>query len=464
MLAEEAIDRLQRSIRGRTVRPADSEYDDARTIHNAMIDKHPRVIARCADVADVLEAVRFGREHGLDTSIRSGGHNGPGLALVDDGLVIDLSRMRGVRVDPQAGTVRVEAGCTWGDVDHATHAFGLATVGGIVSTTGVAGLTLGGGHGYLSRKYGLTIDNLVSADVVLADGTLVHANEAEHEDLFWALRGGGGNFGVVTSFELRVHPVSTVLAGPTFWELDATDAAMRWYRDFLPKAPEDTYGFFLFARVPPAPAFPEALHGRPVCGVMWAHTGSQEQADEALRSAHEGVGEPLLEHVDPMPYPALQSMFDELFPPGHQWYWKGAFVRSLSDEAIAEHVRFAEPPTLQSGMHLYPIDGAAHRVAPDATAWAARDATWSMGIAGVDPDPSNAARISEWAKDYWNAVQSHSMGGGYVNFMMEEGPDRLRATYGPNYDRLTKIKAKYDPDNFFHVNQNIPPTNGSPAR
>ncbi|MCU4740870.1 FAD-binding oxidoreductase [Natronoglomus mannanivorans] len=449
------IEQLEGALRGDLLQPDDAEFDDARTIYNAMIDRHPRLIARCADVADVVAAVNFGRDHDLETAIRSGGHSGPGLGVVDDGLVVDLSNMTGIRVDPEAKTVHVEPGCTWGDVDHATHAFGLATVSGVISTTGVGGLTLGGGHGYLSRKHGLAIDNLVSADVVLADGRLVHASEDENSDLFWALRGGGGNFGVVTSFEFQLHSVETVVAGPLFWPIDELESTMRWYREWLPETPEDVYAFYLVAEIPGAP-FPEAIHGEKVCGLMWCYLGPEEQAETVIQPARD-VAEPLFEHVDPMPYPALQSMFDDLYPPGDQWYWKGDFVRELTDEAIAEHRRFAEVPTPQSTMHLYPIDGAVHRVDEDETAWSHRDATWSMVIVGVDRDPYRSEQITDWARSYWEAVHPHTAGGSYVNFMMEEGPDRIRATYGDNYERLQTVKARYDPDNFFHVNQNIEP-------
>ena len=456
MLEPNVIEPLQETLRGGVIRPGDPEFDDARTIYNGMIDRRPAMVVRCANVGDVVRAVKFGRDQGVDTAIRSGGHNGPGLALVDDGLVIDLSPMKGVRVDPEARTVRVDAGCTWGDVDHATHAFGLATVSGVISTTGVGGLTLGGGHGYLSRKYGLTIDNLLSADVVLADGRFVHASATENPDLFWALRGGGGNFGVVTSFEYRLHPVSTVIAGPMFWRLDDLETTLRWYREWLPQADEDTYAFYLTARVPAGDPFPEAIHGEPVCGLLWCHTGTEAEAEAALQEAR-AVAEPFFEGVGPMPYPVLQSAFDGLYPPGDQWYWKGDFVRELSDEAVAQHVRFREVPTPQSTMHLYPIDGAVHRVGREETAWNYRDANWSMVIAGVDGDPGNRDAITRWARDYWQALHPHSAGGSYINFMMEEGPDRIRATYGSNYERLRRVKAKYDPENFFHVNQNIEP-------
>ncbi|SDJ57663.1 FAD-binding oxidoreductase [Natronorubrum texcoconense] len=450
-----AIEELSATLRGELIRPADPAFDDARTVYNGMIDKHPGLIVRCANVADVIAAVTFGRERGLETAIRSGGHSGPGLALVDDGLVIDLSEMTGIRVDPEAETVRVEPGCTWGDVDHATHAFGMATVSGVISTTGVGGLTLGGGHGYLSRKYGLAIDNLVSADVVLADGRLVHASEDENADLFWALRGGGGNFGVVTAFEFQLQPVETVVAGPMFWPIEELETTMRWYREWLPEAPEDVYAFYLTAEVPGDP-FPAEIHGEKVCGLLWCYTGPEAEAEAAIQPARD-VAEPLFEHVGPMPYPTLQSMFDDLYPPGDQWYWKGDFVAELTDDAIEEHRRFGEVPTPKSTMHLYPIDGAVHRVGADETAWSHRDATWSMVIVGVDPDPAERDRITEWARDYWAALHPHSAGASYINFMMDEGEERIRATYGDNYARLQEVKSKYDPDNFFRVNQNIEP-------
>ncbi|MBB3232565.1 FAD-binding oxidoreductase [Halomonas stenophila] len=456
MLTTSVIETLEDALRGRVIQPTDADYEEARTLFNAMIDKRPRLIARCVDAADVMAAVGFGRDQGLPIAIRGGGHNGPGLASVDDGLVIDLSSMKGLRVDPEARTVRVEPGCRWGDVDHATHAFGLAAVSGIHSNTGVPGLTLGGGHGYLTRRHGLAIDNLLAADVVLADGRLVHASEREHPDLFWALRGGGGNFGVVTSFEFRLHPVETVIAGPLFWPIEALETTLRWYRDWLPRAPEEVYAFYLTAEVPSEAPFPPELHGRKVCGLQWCFTGPEAHAEAALQPARE-VAEPLFEGIGPMPYPALQSMFDALYPDGLQWYWKGDVVRELSDAAIAEHRRFAEVPTSLSTMHLYPIDGAVHRVEEQATAWRFRDATWSMVIAGIDPDPANHERMQRWARDYWEALHGHSAGGAYVNFMMEEGQERIRGTYGDNLPRLQRIKAHYDPENLFRVNQNIVP-------
>lgn len=448
--------KFSQGFHGEIFQPGDAGYDDARSIYNAMIDKSPQIIARCADVADVIQAVRFGAENGLETAIRSGGHNGPGLALADDGLVIDLSAMRGIRVDPEARTVRVEPGCQWRDVDHATHAFGLATVSGVIGTTGVPGLVLGGGHGYLSRKYGLTIDNLLSVDVVLPSGKLVKASETENPDLFWAIRGGGGNFGVVTSFELRLHPVDNVIAGPVFWPLDSLEQTLKWYREWLPTAPEDIYAFYLVAEVPSSPPFPEEIWGRKVCGTMWCCLGSEEQAQEMLSEARKAA-EPLFEHVSPIPYPELQTMFDGFYPTGLQWYWKGDFIKEITDEAVEAHKHFGEVPTSLSTMHLYPINGAVHRKTEGSTAWAYRDANWSMVIAGVDEDPAKAGDITDWARSYWEAVHPTSAGGAYVNFLMEEGEERVQATYGVNHDRLRRVKAEYDPSNFLHINQNINP-------
>jgi FAD/FMN-containing dehydrogenase len=327
---------------------------------------------------------------------------------------------------------------------------------GIVSTTGVAGLALGGGSGYLTRRYGLTIDNLLEADVVLADGRLVTASAAQNADLFWALRGGGGNFGVVTSFLFRAHPVHTVYAGLTLWRLERAVEILPWYREFLPGAPEELYGFFGFKGVPTSAPFPPALQGRRVCGVVWCYTGPAEQADTAFRPVR--ALKPDFEHLGHLPFPTLQGFFDGLFPPGLQWYWRGDFVAELTDTAIARHLEYgAQAPSLLSLMHLYPVDGAAGRVGRHDTAFSYREARWNMVIAGVDPDPANRERITAWTRAYWDAVHPHGAGGAYVNFMMDEGEARVRATYRDNYARLAAIKHKYDPQNLFRVNQNIRP-------
>ena len=456
MIDDSKIEQLENSLLGRVVRPDDSDYDEVRTLYNAMIDKRPAVIVECATVADVITAVKFGREQKLDTAIRGGGHNGAGLALVDDGMVIDLSNMKGIRVDPEAKTVRVEPGCRWKEVDHTTHAFGLATVSGIIANTGVSGLTLGGGHGYLTRQYGLTVDNLLSADVVLANGSLIHTSENENKDLFWALRGGGGNFGVVTSLEFQLHPVDTIIGGPFFWPIEQLETGLRWYRDWLPNAPKEMNAFFMTGEIPQAPIFPENIHGRKICGMITCYNGPRDKMNELIQPARD-IAEPLFEYIEAMPYPFIQSLMDDIAVPGLQWYWKGDFFSELTDKAISEHARFAEVPTPLSQMHLYPVDGAAHKAKDGETAWNHRDATWSMVIVGVDPDPANKDKITNWAQNYWQALHPHSKGAAYVNFMMEEGEDRIKATYGDNYEKLRKIKAKYDPDNFFHVNQNIKP-------
>ncbi len=457
MLQQNAIAQFRGQLRGELIEPSDASYEEARKVYNAMISRKPRLIARCADVADVIAAVGFGRENGMRVSIRGGGHNAGGLGVCDDGLVIDLTPIRWVHVDPAKKTVRVGGGCRWGDVDHAAHAFGLAVPSGIISTTGVGGLTLGGGLGHLTRKYGLTIDNLLAANVVLADGSFAQASARENTDLFWAIRGGGGNFGVVTSFLFQGHPVHTVCAGPMLWPLDQAADIMKWYREFIVQAPRELNGFFAFMTVPPAPPFPEPLHLKKMCAVVWCYTGTPERAAQILEPVRRDRP-PAFEFFVPMPFPMLQGMFDGLYPPGLQWYWKADFVKELSDKAIALHVKHgSELPTMHSTMHLYPINGAAHDPGKNETPWSYRDAVWSEVIVGVDPHPANKDRITAWARKYWEALHPFGAGGAYVNFMMEEGEDRVRATYRDSYDRLAAIKAKYDPKNFFQVNQNIQP-------
>ncbi len=460
-ISETAMTQFIASIRGGVIRPGDPGYDEARKVYNAMIDKRPALIARCVDAADVITAVNFAREQKLLLAVRGGGHNGPGLGTCDDGLVIDLSQMKGVRVDPVARTVRVAGGCVWGDVDHATHAFGMATPSGIISTTGVGGLTLGGGVGHLARTCGLAIDNLLEADMVLADGSFVTVSANQHPDLFWAIRGGGGNFGVVTSFLFRLHPIDTVYAGPMLWPLEKTAEVLRWYREFITRAPDEMNGWFAVLTVPAGAPFPEHLQGKKVCGVAWCYTGQLDRAESVFAPIRERFGGQVLDWVGPLPHPALQSMFDPIYPAGHQWYWKADFFTEIPDEAIARHVEFAQTlPTPQATMHLYPVNGAAGRVPADATAWNFRQANWAQVMVGVSPDPADNARMIAWTRAYWEALHPYSAGGAYVNMMMDasdEGADRVRASYGKNYDRLAAIKAKYDPGNLFRVNQNITP-------
>ena len=459
-VTSESIAALRASLRGSVIASGDAGYDEARKVYNGMIDKRPRLIARCVDAADVITAVNFCREQGLLLAIRGGGHNGPGLGSCDDGLVIDLSMMRSVRVDPANRTVRVDAGCTSGDVDHATHAFGLAVPFGIVSTTGVAGLTLGGGTGYLTRKYGLTIDNLLEVDIVLADGSFARASESERPDLFWALRGGGGNFGVVVSFLFQAHPVDMVYAGPIFWEATHAMAVMRAYRDFLPTAPEELGAFVGLKTVPSLDPFPRDYWGRRACAVISSYNGPSEEGAKVVGRLLESLPTPIFNWMGDMPFPSIQGLFDPFFPKGLQWYWKGDFVESLPDEAIEMHIaQAARAPSELSLMHLYPIDGAVHRVPKDATAWNTRDATWSMVIAGIDADPQQADALKTWGRAYWKAIHPFNLEGAYVNFMMDdEVQGRIQATYGGNYSRLASIKSKYDPDNLFRVNQNILPS------
>jgi FAD/FMN-containing dehydrogenase len=454
---EQSIEQLKTAVRGPLIQQEDAAYDAARRVYNGMIDKRPKLIVRAVDVGDVMAAVRYGRENGLLTAIRGGGHNGAGLGTCDGGLVIDLSPMKGVRVDPAACTVRVAAGCTWGDVDHATHAFGMATPCGFISTTGVAGLTLGGGIGYLTRRFGLTIDNLLSVDIVLADGRFVTASAKENDELFWAVRGGGGNFGVVTSFEFRMHPVSMVHFGPTFWPLEQSAEVLKVYREFIVTAPEEVNGFFAFLVVPPAPMFPEHLHMKMVCAIVWCSTAGAEETEKATRPMR-SVGTPLLDAVGPAPFPAVQSAFDGLFVSGMQWYWRADNFTELSDAAIAQHVEHGSKlPTMLSTMHLYPVNGAAQRLSKNDTAYSFREALFAEVIVGVDPDPANAGKITEWCKNYYDALHPYSAGGAYVNFMMDEGQERIQASFRDNYGRLAAIKKKYDPTNFFCVNQNIKP-------
>ncbi|HEU0025981.1 MAG TPA: FAD-binding oxidoreductase [Ktedonobacterales bacterium] len=455
-LEEATIQDLRARIRGSVILPGDADYEEARKVYNAMIDKRPALIVRCVDVADVMSAVNVAREQGLTLAVRGGGHNGPGLGTCDDGLVIDLSRMKGVHVDPAQRTVRVEGGCIWSDVDHATHPFGLAVPSGFISSTGVGGLTLGGGIGYLTRGYGLTLDNLLSVDMVLADGSFVTASEREHPDLFWAIRGGGGNFGVVTSFLFKLHPVKTVFGGPMAWPLDRAGEVLKFWRDFIQTAPEDINGWFAFLTVPPVAPFPEQFHLHKACAIVWCYTGPLEQAAE--RFAPMRALNPAVDFTGEIPWPALQGMFDALYPAGLQWYWKADFFNELDDRAIELHQKYgAQLPTMHSTMHLYPINGAAHRVDKSDTAFSFRDANFAEVVVGVDPDPANNERMIEWARDYWTALHPYSAGGAYLNMVMDEGEDQIKAAYRDNYPRLAQIKAKYDPTNLFHVNQNIKP-------
>ncbi len=449
------VDQLKEQVHGEVIVPGDQTYDEARAVHNGMIDKRPSAVLTVANTGDVTSAIRYARESDLDLAIRGGGHSGPGFGTVDDGVVIDFSKMRSVRVDPAARTARADAGVTWGDLNAATHAFGLATPGGIISTTGIAGLTLGGGVGYLTRGFGLSIDNLISVDVVTADGQFLVASEDENADLFWALRGGGGNFGVCTSFEYRLHPLKEVYWGPMFYEVEETQNIFEFYREYIKDAPEQMGVFPAFQIAPPLPFIPEDRHGDMFVALIACWTGPVEEGEAAFKPFHE-VAEVKAEMVGPVPFPAINAAFDGLYPKGLRQYWKGNYVKELTDDAIAVHVEHGpNAPTMNSTMHLYPIDGAPHRVSQDSTAFGHRDANWAMVMLAGWDDPASDESNIKWVRDYSDALAPHSLAGGYVNFMSADDSSRSQANYGANYDRLTEVKRRYDPDNLFHVNQNI---------
>jgi FAD binding domain/Berberine and berberine like len=454
-MAASTVAGLAGTVRGQVVERGDAAYDEARALFNAMIDKRPAAIAYCVDEQDVAAAIGFARERGLRVAVRGGGHNGGGLGSVDDGLVIDLSAMADIAVDADARMVRVQGGAKLKDVDAATHAHGLAVPVGIIGTTGVGGLTLGGGTGHLTRTHGLTIDHLVAATVVLADGSVVQVDAEREPDLFWALRGGGGNFGVVTSFSFNCVPVTNVVAGPMWWPVEQTEEILSWYRDFIGDQPLELGGFFNFHSVPPVDMFPAEYHLQKVCGVVWCCT-DLERADELLAPAR--ALKPIIDGAAEVPLPAINGAFDGLYSPGDQWYWRSAYLAEISDDAIAVNKKWAERmPTWKSGVHIYNADGAAARIGNDETAWAYRHARWVQVIVGVDPDPANATALRDWTVGYSDELRPYTLGAGYVNMMMDDGQDRVRASYGDNYDRLARIKAQYDPENVFNVNQNIRP-------
>jgi FAD/FMN-containing dehydrogenase len=454
-ISQESIAAFKKQLKGSLVLPSDTNYNETRKVYNGMIDKQPGLFAMCANSEDVVAAVNFGRVHNLLVAIRGGGHNGGGLGLCDDGLVIDLSGIKFVNVDTSDNTVEVGGGNIWSEVDNATHEYGLAVPSGMVSSTGVGGLTLGGGVGYLSRKYGLTIDNLLEAEMVLADGSFVTVNATQNTDLFWAIRGGGGNFGVVTSFTFQAHAQKTVIAGPTFWPIERVEEIMAWYDGFMHNASDELSGFIATMIVPESP-FPAELHNKQFCAIVWCYTGDANKFETLFKNVL--ALEPVFAHVGEMPYPALQSMFDGFFPTGMQWYWRADFFDALTPEIAAQHLKFGSKiPTPLSQMHLYHISGAASRVGAKDTPWAFRDARYAGVYVGVDPDPKNADKITNWCKDYYDALHPYSAGGAYSNFMMDEGQERIKASYKHNYKRLVRIKKTYDPNNLFQVNQNIKP-------
>ena len=451
------VEELRERVKGSVIGPNDDGYDEARRVYNAMIDRRPAVIVQCTSASDVVAAVNHARDNGLALAVRDGGHSVPGFGTVDDGVVADLSGMRKVTVNPEKRTARAEGGATWGGFNDATGEFGLATTGGIISTTGVAGLTLGGGIGYLSRGFGLSLDNLLSAEIVTADGRTVTASENENADLFWAIRGGGGNFGVATALEFRLHPVKEIYGGPMFFELKDAGTVLRWFREFIADAPEAFGGFPAWQIAPPLPFIPENRHGEPFLAFVACWAGPIGEGERVLKPLHE-VAQVVAEHVGPMPYPALNSAFDGLVPAGLQHYWKANFVRELSDDAIDAHLQHGpKVPVVNSTVHIYPINGAVHRVAQDATAFAYRDANFATVIAGMWPDPAQNDANIKWVRDYYDATAPLSEEGGYINFMADDDQGRIKANYRGNYPRLVEAKRKWDPDNLFRVNQNIKP-------
>ncbi|MEV8098796.1 FAD-binding oxidoreductase [Kitasatospora sp. NPDC085879] len=456
-MGTKTIEELASTVHGSVVGPGDEEYDEARRVYNAMIDRRPAVVVRCANAGDVMAAVDHARSSGMPLAIRGGSHSVPGYGTCDGGVVADLTGMRGVRVDPVRRTARVDGGATLGDLNAAAYVFGLAVTGGIVSTTGVGGLTLGGGFGYLARKLGLTCDNLLSADVVTADGRLRVVNEKEEPDLFWALRGGSGNFGVVTSFEFALSPVKDIFGGPMLFELEHAEAILKRYREYIEEAPEELGIFPGFQIAPPLPFIPEDRHGDTFAIVVACWAGPMEEAEAAIRPLRE-IAPRVAEMVGPMPYPALNSAFDPLVPPGLQHYWKGVFSTELTDDAIAAHLEHGpKVPSMNSTMHIYSINGACHRVPPEATAFAHREATFATVIAGMWPDPAENEANTAWVRDYYAAVAPHSEAGGYVNFMADDDQHRAADNYGGSYARLVEVKRAYDPGNLFRVNHNIKP-------
>ncbi len=457
-LDESAVAELARGFRGQLVRPGDADYDEQRRVWNGSISRYPALIARCVEVADVIAAVRFGRRTGLPVAVRSGGHSFPGLSVVDDGLVIDLGLMKEITVDAEARTVRGQAGMLLGELDSATQEVGLAVPSGIVTHTGVAGLTLGGGIGWLMRKFGLTVDNLLSVDLVTADGELIKASATENADLFWGVRGGGANFGIVTEFEFRAHPVGpTVLAGPIFWAMEDSPAVMRFYRDWIAEAPDELMTIVNHRKAPALPFVPTELHGKLVVAVISCYAGSVEEGEKVLQPLR-SFGSPVLDVCAPKPFLKHQAMFDPAFPPGLWYYMRSCDVAELTDEAIDLTVEHSM--RIQSPLTSYPIwqmGGAVSRVNEDETAFNGRGAGFTFNITAMTASAEGFDAEREWVRGLWTALAPYHTSV-YVNFLMDEGEERIRQAYGPErYDRLKALKRRYDPDNFFRLNQNIPP-------
>jgi FAD/FMN-containing dehydrogenase len=462
VVGEASLRELEETLRGELIRPGDSAYDEARAVWNGAIDKRPAAIVRCAGVADVRQAIEFARSQDLLVAVRGGKHSLPGFSTVDGGIVIDLSGMKGMRVDPVTQTAQAQAGLTWSEFDHEAQAFGLATTGGLISTTGIAGFTLGGGIGWLMRAHGLTADNLLSADMVTADGELVHASADENQELFWGLRGGGGNFGVVTNFEYQLHPVGPViLGGVVFYRGERAEELLRFYREYTRDLPDEATTVLNLTTAPPAPFLPEEIHGKPIVALLGAYAGPVAEGERIFAPMRE-LGDPVADLMGPLPYVAMQSLLDPLYPEGGSNYFKSGYMEEISDASIAtlveQHRSVASP---MSEIHVHHFGGAVGRVADDATAFGNRSAEYVLNILGRTPDAAGFAEAVGWARETYDALEPFTSGGTYTNFM-SEGDDRLKEAYGEEkYARLVALKDRYDPTNLFRLNQNIAPSSAA---
>ncbi|MGI0079047.1 MAG: FAD-binding oxidoreductase [Nitrososphaerales archaeon] len=458
-IPENSVNELKANFRGQLVLPMDKNYEQVRKIWNGMIDKHPAMIARCLGASDVMKAVKFAGDHDIAVSVRGGGHNVAGNSLCDGGLVIDLTDMKSVRVDPERKIARAEPGTTWKQFDLETQAFGLAITGGLVSSTGIAGFTLGGGIGWLVRKHGLALDNLISVDVVNAKGELVRASMSENTDLFWGIRGGGGNFGIVTSFEFELHPVGPIILGGLIaYKAEDGEALLKFYRDFVKDAPDELTTLCVYLTAPPLPFLPKEVHGSHLVAIVLCYCGAIEEGQRVLAPLRK-FGKPVADVIQPMPYTVLQSLLDEAAPPGLQNYWKSAYVTGLSDAAIDAILSYGNTISSHlSAIHLHQLGGAMRRIGDDATAFSHRDAPFALNIVSSWQDPSENDKHVKWSRDFFAAMKKFSTGA-YVNFLGEEGAERVKEAYGEEkYKKLVVLKNKYDPTNFFHFNQNIKPS------